>query len=399
MQQNNTIKELTFRLLRPSDCSELSNCLKVNRSVKHLCIQCESRVPEENIFASEESDTPSTNHSVQGYSYVLSQNTSVTSYTLNGYLDICPHLILGLISNRTLTKLVLENVEVNRQSLHVWNEVLRNNSYITELEIKRGFNSVTAMTIFTALRSNRHIQNLKIRECTFYEGGFMALKDLLTANQGIKTIEIRDLIQMAINTHDQELALNNFLHMVGALTDNCFIENASFFIYHNSASKLPSIFLGEKVQNALEELVRINRTLKCLRIEGFRIGGSEICSIFSALRYNEGLKALVLTGNSIEWKDLAMIIRYLAEASYAGEVDISENQIHSYSDLKSLKGITHANESMNYMKEVFAEIPKIKVTKLTIVQWFWEERNYPDCMNQLIATAKSACFIYFNSIH
>lgn len=116
---NTSIKELTFRLLGISDCCELSKALNLNISVTSLFIQCDTRVTSDNPDSSLFSSANSTNHSFAEYSHLLSQNYSVTTYTLGGYLNICPYLVLGLKGNKTVTKLILENIEIDRESVNL----------------------------------------------------------------------------------------------------------------------------------------------------------------------------------------------------------------------------------------------------------------------------------------
>ena len=245
------------------------------------------------------------------------------------------------------------------------------------------------MTLFIALKYSRHIVCMRMQECTFYEGGFMTLKDLIRVNQGIRKIEIRDMIQMGMNTHDSDLAVRNFIHVISALADNNFITEAIFSIYHNSACLFPPIFIGQALQCTFNDLIRNNSTLKYLKIEGFRIGGSEISSIFSALRYNKSLETLILTENLVEWKDLKSIINSLSQSALVKHVDLTGNQIHPYSEIKNLKGVSYANENLPLIQDVFKEIHKITLSKLQIATWFWEIRKYPDELHQIINDAKN----------
>ena len=155
------------------------------------------------------------------------------------------------------------------------------------------------MTLFKALRHNRRISILTMKECSFYEVGFMNLQDMIRGNQSIGRLEMKDIIQMGVNTQDPSLALKNFLYVIKALEDNNFITEAVFSIYHNSNSSDP-VFLGNELRLGLNELVSNNISLKVLKIEGFRLGGAEICTICESLQNNNSLETLVLTGNLVE---------------------------------------------------------------------------------------------------
>lgn len=197
---NKNLEELTLGYLVLSNIAELNKVLKKNNTIKKLNIICDIRIandrnPDESI----DSSAPSTNHSIQGFTHLLNENSGVTEYCLMNYLENCPFLILGLISNRSVQRLILENIDVDRDTQVIWTETFKQNNSIKYLEIRRGFNTSAAITILTSLKRNRLITSLKLHECTFGESGFMVLQDLLRENSSIKKLEIKDLMRLRYN--------------------------------------------------------------------------------------------------------------------------------------------------------------------------------------------------------
>lgn len=380
-----------FKLLTIDECSELSLCLRENSTIKSLCIQGESRGADSiSDNASNASSIASTNNSFQIYSNLLSENTAINTYTLAGYLEICPFLILGLRSNRGVNKMIFENVEIDREFTNVINEVFKVNTSIKELEIRHGFHTSTAMTVFTGLRQNKSISSLKIQECTFSEGGFMTLKDFLIAHIGLKKLEIKDMLQMRHNFQDTSIPVGNFLHLIKGLTDNNFIKEAAFSVYISSVTALT--FISPEIGNSLKNLLSMNHTLVTLKIEGFRLGGDEILTMLSGLKENASLKDLVLTGNLIEWKDLNLILDLILVSSTLKFLDLSDNKLSSYNDLIRLRGQNYANECLGYMKQVFFYMSKMTKCDVKISSWFWETIHYPKGLYPFINQAKAVIF-------
>jgi hypothetical protein len=384
LRSNSSIKELTLRVVENYDFSELSLALNQNTSVKSLLLQCQSG-PVEDI---EDTDSmASTLISLKSYSPVLSENNTITSYTLSGY--IYDSLVTGIGKNQTLSKLALENIGLDRRSASIWKDAFRQNSSIKDLEIKRGFNSNAAIIIFNSLRYNKSIKFLKLQECTFHEAGYMTLKELLRYNKTIAKIEIKDMLHMGVNTNERDIAIRNFVHVVQGLEENKSIVEASLCVYRNSNSS-NSLFTGFDLQSPLSSFLINNQTLTFLKIEGFGLTGKDVCSICASLKENQSLETLILTKNLIEWNDLSCIIDDLSHTKSLKKLELAENKLFDYQNLEKLKNPAQVNECLSYMKNIFEKIVYIRLTELSINEWFWDIRYYPIKLHSVIKFARNS---------
>lgn len=384
MTHNTQLKDLTLKALEFSDIGELNSALTSNKSIRSLTILCESRASQDSSDESMYSTNPSTYNLFQGVSHLLSDNLSVSTYTLGGYLDLCPYLVLGLIRNKSVKKLVLENIDIDRENLNIWSEMLRLNGSIKEFEVKRGLNTTAAMILFSSLKKNKEIEVLKLSECTFGEVGFMVLQDLFRENCGIRKVEIKDLIRLRNSVQDEGRNWKNLVYVVSGLVDNVVVEEFSVTVH------VQNCFLdGDRtVAKALRELASVNRSLVHLRIDGFRLTGMEICSFVEGLENNTSLQTIALCGNQIEWQDLFQILHLSQNLTSLKLLDLQDNKIFTFSDLEKLRGHQAAQQSLQLMKDCLSLIKQIKF-EIRITPWFLEPMSYPPEIQQIVKTLKA----------
>jgi Ran GTPase-activating protein (RanGAP) involved in mRNA processing and transport len=293
---------------------------------------------------------------------------------------------LGLIRNRSVKRLVLENLDIDRETLNIWSEMFRLNQNIKEIDIRRGFNTSAAMTIFASLKRNRKINLLKLQECTFGEAGFMLLQDLLRENQGLKKLEVKDLMRLRYNSETSN-DMKNFLLIISGLTDNQSILEASVSI-HSNHSCAPQSFTPQ-VSKALQDLGKLNRWLVSLKIEGFKLSGNDICGLLIGLKENSVMKTCVLTSNLVEWKDLSYILTLVEELEVLMVLDLQDNKILTYTDLENLKGKFVASQSLAFMKESLLLLLKGLKCEVRISSWLFDPMCYPAEIQPIVKKSKN----------
>ena len=383
---NKSLEELTLGYLVLSNIAELNKVFKKNNTIKKLNIICDSRVANDrNSDESVNSSAPSTNHSIQGFTHLLNENSGVTEYSLMNYLENCPFLILGLISNRSVQRLVLENIDVDRETLTIWTETFKRNHSIKELEIRRGLNTSAAITILNSLKHSRHITSIKLQECTFGESGFMVLQDLLRENTSIKKLEIKDLMRLRYN-NESSIDMQNFLYIISGLTDNSSITESVISI-HSHITQNSSPFT-QKVSKSLMELAKMNNFLIHLKIEGFKLSGNDICDFLQGLQHNKTMESCSLIGNLVEWKDLCYIINLVGELEVLKLLDLQDNKILTFTDLENLKGRFIASQSLPFIRESFLLISKGIRCEVRINQWFYDPMCYPNDIQYIVKMIK-----------
>ena len=384
--ENKKLKELTLGSLVLSDIAELNKALKKNSTLKVLNIICDARVANEGSSdESINSSVPSTNHSIQGFSHLLSDNSGVVQYSLVNYLENCPYLILGLIRNRSVQRLILEKIDIDRETLNIWSETFKQNQSIKELEIRQGLNTSAAITIFSSLKRNRHIKSLKLQECNFGEAGFMVLQDLLRENTSIKKIEIKDLMRLRYN-NESSTDMQNFIFIISGLTDNPSISEATISI-HSNMTQNPSSFTPQ-VSKSLMNLAKFNNSLIHLKIEGFKLSGNDICDLLQGLESNKTMETCSLIGNLVEWKDLCYILTLVSGLEVLKLLDLQDNRIVIFTDLENLKGKFIASQSLAFIRESFLLISKGIKCELRINQWFYDPMCYPNEIQHIVKKIK-----------
>ena len=298
---------------------------------------------------------------------------------MGGYLDLCPFLVLGLIRNKTLKKMILDNIDLDRENMNVWNEMMRQNTTLNELDIKRGLNTTAAMILFNSLKKNKGIEVFKLNECTFGEVGFMILRDLLTENTSIKKLEIKDLIKLRPNSQDENGNWRNLLHIINGLINNNYIKDVCI-----SAHMQNALWEADRlVAKGLRELAANNKALISLRIEGLKLTGAEICEIVQGLEENTSLETCALCGNLIEWPDLCQILYLSRNLSTLKLLDLQDNKIFTFSDLETLRGHQAAQNALNSMKESLVLLRSVKF-QAKVTSWLLEPMYYPAEIQQIV---------------
>jgi hypothetical protein len=158
----------------------ISKAVESNSSITCLELYLPSRDPD---FFAEEDDNislvslaPSTAYSHSENVKVLGKNSSVTDYRVYGYLNTYGNMLFGgLAGNSSVRRLNLENIDMDRDSLPGLVKSFNLNHSIQQLNILRGLNTISGMTIFHSLRLNNSITELYVTEGTFNEGGYQVL--------------------------------------------------------------------------------------------------------------------------------------------------------------------------------------------------------------------------------
>ncbi|CAG9311691.1 unnamed protein product [Blepharisma stoltei] len=391
IEANMYIKELSFKYYDVAQLNRLEKALTINKALKtlNICFDPRPTTPEEAENSNEgTSYAPSTAQSAISHNYLLYQNESITTYSLSGYLEsYTSALIVGLSKNNCINKLILDSLDLDREAGQYWNQMFMTNTSISEIEIKRGFNTITAMIIFQTLRRNKGVKVLKLHECSFLEAGYAIFKNLLQENSTLQSIEIKEMLHIRTDPVTQT---KNLVHVIEGLASNSSIKEACIAIHKSALNLDPEVtqYKGEELRQSLYRLFSQNSSINILKIENIRLGKEEYKAIAEGLAENRTISILSLSGNLIEWKDLEMILISIRNNENLASLDISSNKIYPWNDLCNQRGVEFANESLNYMGNVFSLLASSKLKNIKVIAWFWESRKYPEIIADVLFSAK-----------
>ncbi|CAG9328934.1 unnamed protein product [Blepharisma stoltei] len=394
LEGNRFIRELNFKILSFAQLSQLEWALIQNSTVKVLGISCEPRSVtvdnEENTsgilssYAPSQVVTPSN-------AYLLAQNTSIETYILSGYLEnYTPGLILGLAGNQTVIRLILENIDMDRDSLPFFTQMFIVNSHIKEIETRWGFNTMSAMVLFSGLKASSSVEILRMRESTFFEGGYIMLKEMLERNESLKYLEIKDMLHLGTNSQNIDIQCKNMIFVIKGVTASRSLRDLILSVHKSKLDCDPDArhFKSEELKTELKKLLQENKVLRSLKIENFRLGKEEIKAIAEGLAENQSLLTLSLNGNEIDWKDLEYLARSLRENQVLRTLEIGLNKIYAWHDIVNLYGAASANDALTNMNDVFTSLSMSKIRNIKVTDWFWEERKYPASIADLVFATK-----------
>ena len=393
LETNHTIKTLTFKYLNFSHIQMLARALKVNKTVQELNIlfdQRPMRVNQEDDHLSVSSYAASTAHSSVGQVQLLSQNTSVTTYRLAGYLEsYTPMLLIGLVSNQHVKCLKLETLDLDRDANSFWSQALGANNSIKEIQTHRGLNTLTSMIVFTCLKKNTTVQKLTLNESTFYEGGFIVLKSLLETNNSLKELELNDMLYLGRSSLEVEVQSKNISGLLGGLEVNTSLERLQISLHPSVLStEIPGIFQSPQVRSSVHSCLLNNITLKSLEIVNYKLSGEEIEAIAEGLKQNKSVEKLDLRGNLMGWNELELLVTSVVQNSVLKCLDVSSNKILKFQEVSKLRGTEAQLEAVGCAQNVFSHYKQTTIKELQVNDWFWEIRQYPKDLHELVLQAK-----------
>lgn len=379
LKENKSVKILGFRFLNEYQLPKLGECLSHNPSIYHLQIVLENRVftldnMEEGINSTKIPSSPQINIPVS----FLSQCKHVITFTLGGYQER-PNFISGIIQNSSIKSLVLENIDIEKALRHDWNVAFKENFCLEEVKTIRGLNTLSALILFQSLRKNTHVSSLILEESVFFDHGFIGLDTLLKATISIRHLSLKNLLHLNINKFSQTSPINNLCKVLEGLSENRSITDV--YIGNHPASSNDIERLDENngaLSRAFHKLFVMNKTLRNLSIEYFRIGSESFDGISEGLSVNQTIEKLAVKGNLIQWNDLARFLHEVRENQCLEYIDFMGNAL-----VKNLDFVDKAT-----FEEVFTRLAQSNLKKFVIDNWFWDLSVYPQELFEVISEVK-----------
>lgn len=374
---NKNIKILGFRFLSDSQLIRLSELVSLNPSIYNLQIILESRVytlenMEDGIHSSK---MPSTPQGTLPISF-LSQSQSVSTFTLGGHHSRA-NFISGIIRNKSIKTLVLDNIDIEKFIRHDWNVAFKENNFIQEVKALRGLNTLSAMILFQSIRKNKCISSLFLDECVFFTHGFMALDTLLKQTQTLKTLTLKNLLHLNLSKFSQNGSIENLAKVLVGISTNSTLQDV---VISNSVNN-ESLKLEDSahlLSPAFDQCFKLNKTLKKLVIENFKIGPESFPGISEGLSENSVLQNLCLKGNCIGWNEMLGLVEGLRKNGTLVSLDISESAF-----------IRVVNEDVERdCERIFTGLMEIRLKNLHVDEAFWSLKGLPGHLAKLVSGSR-----------
>jgi hypothetical protein len=374
---NKTIKILAFRFLSDSQLIRLSELVSINQSVYNLQIILESRVYTlENIEDGiQSSKMPSTPQSTLPISF-LSQAQSISTFALGGYHNRA-NFVSGIIRNKSIKTLVLDNIDIEKLIRHDWNVAFKENNCIQEVKAVRGLNTLSSMILFQSMRKNKNIQSLYLEDCVFFTHGFLGLETLLKQTSSLRTMTLKNLLHLNLSKFSQVASVQNLAKVLLALSGNRSLQEV---VISNSANN-ESIRLEDPehlLSPAFDQLLKMNKTLKKIVIENFKLGPESFPGISEGLSGNSTLSTFCLKGNCLTWSDLPGLVEGLRKNSQLSVLDVSES-----SALKDL-----AQAVCVPLEAIFSGLLEAGLKTFTVDECFWSLKGLPSGLANLASSCR-----------
>lgn len=349
--QNTILEELYLsgHKLEMDGLKAFSDCLAVNKTIKHLSIGDDTlgdegvRVLSEGLMRNMQSalevwDLEHKSIRVNGATALgklLATNTCLQTVNLSGN-DIRDEglkcLVTGLMSNQNSSVRMLSLIDtgISGDTLHDLADVLMQPHCQLET-IQLSFNALTqaSTTFFKAFPRNASVKKLYLKDCKLNDDHVSALASALQENHTLEEIDLSDnaltvqsceSLAMALKANPTLQSLNlsnnhfgdNGACILGAsLTDSStlrFLDMSKNALTHVSISKLVAIpihhlclfnnSLGNDVITVLPVLVA-NTTIETLDIGANGLHGASSVALFNSLHTHPSLKTLEMGGNSL----------------------------------------------------------------------------------------------------
>ena len=374
LSQNKNIKILGFRYMTDNQLIKLSELVSVNPSIYNLQIILESRVYtmdniEEGIQSSK---MPSTPQSTLPISF-LSHSQSISAFTLGGH-HFRANFISGIIRNKSIKTLILDNVDIEKVIRHDWNVAFKENNCIQEVKVQRGLNTLSSMILFQSIRKNNCISGLLLEECVFYTHGFMALDTLLKQTKSLKTLSLKNLLHLNLSKFSISGSIENLSKVLVGVSTNTTLQD----VFISNTPNNESLKLDDPanlLSPAFDQCFKLNNTLKKLVIENFKIGPESFPGISEGLSANSALKSLCLKGNCIRWNEIACLVEGLRKNRTLMSLDVSESAF-----------IRCASEGVQGNCEgIFVALMEIGLKNFHINDEFWSRKGLPGHLANLVS--------------
>lgn len=401
LKVNRYIKSLNLKYLNFTQIDSLSKVLSVNTTIEELSIAYEQRSVE---LTDNESSISMTSHASTTLStsskHLLFENQSVKEYKMSGYIEgLANALHTGLSSNTSVTKLIYENIDMDRDALSPLTYIFSVNHSINEVQILRGCNTIAAVILFKGLKHSKSVQKLNMIDCTFNSAGFGAMEDLLIFNNSLLHIDIKNLSNLSFHCETPERQVRNFLYILNGLEKN--VSVLTFKISDPiSVLNTPTgnaCFSCNEIAEGIYSLITQNTSLKSLTIENFRLRREVITAFSRGLSENNSLEVLSLKGNLMDWEDLAELCDGL-ESSRLQVLDLSNNRIHKHTDIASMEGSLASLNCEVHIKNVFECLKRSSISRIVVNDWFLESDAYSESLQVHIADLKQVMLYKVNTI-
>ncbi|OMJ77721.1 hypothetical protein SteCoe_22625 [Stentor coeruleus] len=376
---NKNVKIMGFRYLNDAQLIRISECLAHNPNLYHIQIVLENRIYsleniEDGINSIKMPGTPQVGLPIS----FMSQAKSVTTYTLGGYQERST-FIAGIIRNRSIKTLILENIDIEKHLRHDWNVSFKENSTVDEIRTVRGLNTISAMILFQSLRKNSHISTLQLEESVFFDHAFWAFETLLKATVSLKKIVLKNLLHLNITRMSQASPIKNLCKILTGLAGNNSVVEV--YVSNHPASSADIIKLEDK-ENALSaafcEFLKKNTVVKVLSLEHLRIGGESFPGICEGFCSNGTLNVFSLKGNLMDWGDLANFLMATRSSMSLTSVDFNGNRLFKDID----------NVPLELFDRVFITLSESNLRNFGIDGIFWGLKAYPSLLFPTISQCK-----------
>ena len=304
---NKTLLKLDASLTKMQDESCISDCLKINKSLKEL-------------------------------------NMSENEITSNGVKEIATAIRV----NTTLEKLDLSHNKISNDGVNFISDGLKNNNSLKEVNISRNkITSEGAQYIADAIRINTTLVKLDLSCNEISDDGVNFISDGFKNNNSLKEVNIsRNMITsegaqyiadaIQINTTLVKLDLS-----CNTLSDDGATAISDSLQFNNSLQELnlsKNEITSEGVKK-MAQVIRVNTTLKYLDLSINRIFDDGANLISDGLKSDISLQGLNISHNGITNKGIKKITEAIQTSLTLQNVNISKNNI-------SIEGLLHFMEAV-----------------------------------------------------
>ena len=262
---NKTLLKLDASLMKLQDENCISDCLKINKSLKELNMsknEITSNGAKEIATAIrvnttlEKLDLSHNEISNDGVSFIsdgLKNNSlkevNISRNKITG--EGAQYIADAIRMNTILVKLDLSCNEISNDGASFISDSLKNNNSLKEVNISRNkITSEGAQYIADAIRINTTLVKLDLSCNTLSDDGAIAISESLQSNKGIT--KITEAIQTSLTLQNIDISKNNIsieglLHFMEAVKNNCTLQVVN--ITHNNVTRSGFTSIKQCIEN------------------------------------------------------------------------------------------------------------------------------------------------------